>query len=86
MEAQFLRVVLSPSTSGTHQHGLSPMTHWWPCEWALPKWKLRWLAKRARGKCNPACQAWELRYAHVVAAKLEARIVDEEASHTGCRG
>ncbi len=48
--------------------------------------ELRHRVKQAGGKWNPSRQPWELRYAHVVALKLEARIVEEGASHTGCRG
>jgi hypothetical protein len=48
--------------------------------------ELRHRVKQAGGKWNPSRKAWELRYAHVLALKLEARIVKEGASHTGCRG
>jgi hypothetical protein len=49
--------------------------------------ELRQRVKQAGGTWNPSRKAWELRYAHVVALKLQARIVEEEgASETGCRG
>jgi hypothetical protein len=49
--------------------------------------ELRQRLKQAGGTWNPNRKAWELRYAHVVALKLQARIVEEEgASDTGCRG
>jgi hypothetical protein len=38
--------------------------------------------KQAGGKWNPRRKLWELRYAQVVALKLEPRIVEEEASNT----
>ena len=41
--------------------------------------------KQAGGKWNRRRKVWELRYEHVVALKLEARIV-EEASHTRYQG
>ena len=47
---------------------------------------LRQRVKHAGGKWNPDDKAWELRYADAVALKLEARIVDERASDTRCRG
>ena len=48
--------------------------------------ELRQRVKQAGGKWNPSRKTWDLRYAHVVALKLEARIVEEAASDTGCRG
>jgi hypothetical protein len=45
--------------------------------------ELRHRVKQAGGNWNPSRKAWELRHAHVLALKLEARIVKEEASHTG---
>ena len=48
--------------------------------------ELRQRVKQAGGNWNPSHKVWELRYAHVVALKLQARIVEEEASDTGCRG
>ena len=38
--------------------------------------------KQAGGKWNPRRQVWETRDDQVVALKLEARILKEEASHT----
>ena len=38
--------------------------------------------KQAGGKWNRSRKVWEMRYDHVVALKLEARIVEEEASNT----
>ena len=43
--------------------------------------ELRDQVKQAGGKWNRSSKVWEMRYDHVVALKLEARIV-EEASHT----
>ena len=47
--------------------------------------ELRQHVKQAGGKWNSSRKAWELRHAHVVALKLEVRIVAEGASDTGCR-
>ena len=47
---------------------------------------LRQRVKQAGGTWNPSRKVWELRYAHVVALKLQARIVEEAASDPGCRG
>ena len=38
--------------------------------------------KQAGGKWNGSRKVWELRYDHVVALKLEARIVEEKASNS----
>jgi hypothetical protein len=47
--------------------------------------ELRAQVKQAGGKWNRRHKVWELRYEHVVALKLEARIVDAEgASNTIC--
>jgi hypothetical protein len=43
---------------------------------------LREQIKQAGGKWNRSRKVWELRYAHVVARKLEARIVEEKASNS----
>ena len=43
------------------------------------------LVKQAGGKWNPHRKVWELRYAHVVALKLETRIVEHEASTYRCQ-
>ena len=49
--------------------------------------ELRAQVKQAGGKWNRRRKVWELRYEHVVALKLEARIVDvEEASNTRYHG
>jgi len=42
--------------------------------------------KQGGGKWNRRCQVWEMRYDQVVALKLEARIVEEQASNTRYRG
>jgi hypothetical protein len=47
----------------------------------LAEVELRDQVKQAGGKWNRSRKVWEMRYDHVVALKLEARIV-EEASHT----
>jgi hypothetical protein len=47
--------------------------------------EMRQQVKQAGGRWNPSRKVWELRYARVVALKLEARIVEEEASDPGCR-
>ena len=44
--------------------------------------EVREQVKQAGGKWNPSRKVWEMRYDHVVALKLEARIVEEEASNT----
>ena len=44
--------------------------------------EIRDQVKRAGGKWNWGRKVWELRYAQVVALKLESRIVEEEASNT----
>ena len=46
--------------------------------------ELRQRMKQAGGTWNPDRRVWELRYADVVALKLEARIAEERASYTGC--
>jgi hypothetical protein len=43
---------------------------------------MRERVKQAGGKWNRRRKVWELRYAQVVALKLEPRIVEEEASNT----
>ena len=43
--------------------------------------EIRDQVKRAGGKWNRGRKVWELRYAQVVALKLESRIVEEEASN-----
>jgi len=43
---------------------------------------MRERVKQAGGKWNRRRKVWELRYDQVVALTLEARIVEEEASHT----
>lgn len=48
--------------------------------------EMRQQVKQAGGEWNPSRKVWELRYAQVVALKLEARIVEEATSYTGCRG
>ena len=44
---------------------------------AFAEEELRQRVKQAGGKWNPNRKAWELRYAHVTALKLESRIVEE---------
>lgn len=44
--------------------------------------EVREQVKQAGGKWNRSRKVWELRYAQVVALKLEPRIVEEEASNT----
>jgi hypothetical protein len=44
--------------------------------------EVREQVKQAGGKWNRSRKVWELRYAQVVALKLESRIVEEEASNT----
>ena len=46
---------------------------------------LRERVKQAGGKWNRSRKVWDMRYDQVVALKLEARIVEEEASHTRCQ-
>ena len=48
--------------------------------------ELRQRVKQADGNWNSSRKTWELRYTHVVALKLQARIVDDAPSDTGCRG
>jgi hypothetical protein len=43
---------------------------------------MREQVKQAGGKWNRSRKVWELRYDQVVALRLEARIVEEEASNT----
>ena len=45
---------------------------------------IRERVKQAGGKWNPHRKVWELRYAQVVALKLETRIVAHEASTYRC--
>jgi len=45
--------------------------------------ELREQVKQTGGKWNRSHKVWELRYEHVVALKLEARIVEEKASNSG---
>ncbi len=42
--------------------------------------EMRAQVKETGGKWNPSGKVWELRYDHVVALKLEARLVEEKAS------
>ena len=44
--------------------------------------ELREQVKQAGGKWNSGRKVWGLRYDHVVALKLEARIVEEKASNS----
>ncbi len=44
--------------------------------------ELREQMKQAGGKWNCSRKVWELRYEHVVALTLEARIVEEKASNS----
>ena len=44
--------------------------------------ELREQMKQAGGKWNRSRKVWELRYEHMVAPKLEARIVEEKASNS----
>ena len=44
--------------------------------------EVREQVKQAGGKWNRNRRVWELRYAQVIALKLEPRIVEEEASNT----
>ena len=44
--------------------------------------EIREQVKQAGGKWNRSRKVWELRYAQVVALKLEPRIVEEEVSNT----
>ena len=44
--------------------------------------ELREQMKQAGGKWNRSCKVWELRYEHVVALQLAARIVEEKASNS----
>ena len=53
---------------------------------AFAEAELRQRLKRAGGRWNPDRKVWELPYADVAALGLEARIVEEQASDTGCRG
>ena len=41
---------------------------------------MREQVKQAGGKWNRSRKVWELRYDHVIALKLEARVVEEKAS------
>ncbi len=40
--------------------------------------------KQAGGRWNRSRKVWEMRYDHVVALKLESRIVEEESYNTIC--
>jgi hypothetical protein len=44
--------------------------------------ELREQMKQAGGKWNRSRKVWELRYEHIVAPKLEARIVEAKASNS----
>ena len=46
--------------------------------------EMRERVKQAGGKWNRSRKVWEMRYDQVVALKMEARIVEEEASNTRC--
>jgi len=48
--------------------------------------ELRQQVKQAGGKWNWSRKVWEMRYGQVVALKLDARIVEEEASNTRHQG
>ena len=48
--------------------------------------ELRDQVKQVGGKRNRSRKVWELRYDHVVALKLEARIVTEKAYHSRYQG
>ena len=48
--------------------------------------ELRDQVKQAGGKWHRRRKVWELRYDQVVALKLEARIVEEKASHSRYQG
>jgi hypothetical protein len=48
--------------------------------------ELRDQVKQVGGKWNRRRKVWELRYDHVVALKLEARIVEEKASNSRYQG
>ena len=48
--------------------------------------ELREQVKRAGGKRNRSCKVWELRYDHIVALNLEARIVEYEATTSRDQG
>jgi len=48
--------------------------------------ELRQQVKQAGGKWNWSRKVWEMRYGQVVALKLDARIVEEEASNTRYQG
>ena len=47
--------------------------------------EMRAQVKQAGGKWNPSRKVWELRYDRLVALKLEARIVKEQASSSRCQ-
>ena len=48
--------------------------------------EMRQQVKQAGGKWNRSRKVWEIRYAQVVALKLEGRIVEEEASNSRYHG
>ena len=48
--------------------------------------ELREQVKQAGGKWNRRRKVWELSYEHVVALKLEARMVEEKASNSRYQG
>jgi hypothetical protein len=48
--------------------------------------EVRERVKQAGGKWNRSRKVWERRYDHVVALKLEARIVEEKASNSRYQG
>jgi hypothetical protein len=48
--------------------------------------EIREQVKQAGGKWDRSRKVWELRYDHVVALKLEARIVEEKASNSRYQG
>ncbi len=76
----------SPSAIGTHQRTRFADDALVAVRVGFAEVELRRRVKEAGGKWNPSRKAWELRYASVVALKLQARIVEEGASHIGCRG
>ncbi|MBI2207343.1 MAG: hypothetical protein HYU41_26225 [Candidatus Rokubacteria bacterium] len=52
---------------------------------AFAEAELRQRVKQAGARWNPDRKLWEMRYRQAVALKLEARIVAEPASNSGCR-
>lgn len=52
---------------------------------AFAEAELRQRVKQAGARWNPDRKLWELPYREAVALKLQARIVAEPASNSGCR-